>query len=738
MEKGKNIKNTYPVLGMSCASCAARVDKTLNGLPGVYQATVNYATAVAQVEYNPEVCSDATLQSAVQDAGYDLLVDTGEDAADKAEEIRLTRYRKIKRRTVAALLLSLPIMVISMFFEDISSLKYVLWILATPVVFGLGREFYINAWRQLKHGTFNMDTLVAVSTGIAYTFSVFNLLFPDFWLSRGIEPHIYFEAASVIIAFILLGRLLEERAKQNTSSAIKKLIGLQPKTVTIIVDSDERTVPITAVQKGDTILVKPGERIAVDGMVVTGESYVDESMLNGEPVPMHKQSGEKVFAGTINQKGTFRFIADKIGSDTMLAQIIRMVQDAQGSKAPVQKLVDRIARFFVPAIISISIIAFVAWIFLAPTNGFTNGLLAMVTVLIIACPCALGLATPTAIMVGIGKGAEKGILIKDAQSLEIAQKIDTIILDKTGTITAGHPIVIESLWENGFEHSRKILYSLEKLSEHPLSDAVVNTLQNEKEISIDKFENVPGKGVKGIVGNQTYYAGNLSLLNDNHITIASHLQELANKWTQEANTLVWFADSTQAIAAIALTDEIKQTSAQAISQLQKMGVEVYMLTGDNAISAQAISRKIGINHYKAGVLPNEKAQFIKELQANGKKVGMVGDGINDSAALAQADLSIAMGQGSDIAVDTAMATILSSDLLKIPETIRLSQLTIKTIYQNLFWAFIYNLIGIPIAAGIFYSVNGFLLNPMWASAAMAFSSVSVVLNSLRLKRKRIT
>lgn len=737
MEKGKNIKNTYPVLGMSCASCAARVDKTLNGLPGVYQATVNYATAVAQVEYNPEVCSDATLQSAVQDAGYDLLVDTGEDAADKAEEIRLTRYRKIKRRTVAALLLSLPIMVISMFFEDISSLKYVLWILATPVVFGLGREFYINAWRQLKHGTSNMDTLVAVSTGIAYTFSVFNLLFPDFWLSRGIEPHIYFEAASVIIAFILLGRLLEERAKQNTSTAIKKLIGLQPKTVTIIVDSDERTVPITAVQKGDTILVKPGERIAVDGMVVTGESYVDESMLNGEPVPMHKQSGEKVFAGTINQKGTFRFIADKIGSDTMLAQIIRMVQDAQGSKAPVQKLVDRIARFFVPAIISISIIAFIAWIFLAPTNGFTNGLLAMVTVLIIACPCALGLATPTAIMVGIGKGAEKGILIKDAQSLEIAQKIDTIILDKTGTITAGHPIVVESLWENGFEHSRKILYSLEKLSEHPLSDAVVNTLQNEKEISIDKFENVPGKGVKGIVGSQTYYVGNLSLLNDNHITIASHLQELANKWTQEAKTLVWFADSTQAIAAIALTDEIKQTSAQAISQLQEMGVEVYMLTGDNAISAQAISRKVGINHYKAGVLPNEKAQFIKELQANGKKVGMVGDGINDSAALAQADLSIAMGQGSDIAVDTAMATILSSDLLKIPETIRLSQLTIKTIYQNLFWAFIYNLIGIPIAAGIFYSVNGFLLNPMWASAAMAFSSVAVVLNSLRLKRKRI-
>lgn len=737
MERGKSIKNTYPIVGMSCASCAARVDKTLNGLPGVFSATVNYAAGVAQVEYDPEVCSDAILQSAVQNAGYDLLADTGGDVTDKAEEISLATYRKIKKRAVAALLLSLPIVVVSMFFEDITSLKYVLWILSTPVVFGLGREFYINAWRQLKRGTSNMDTLVAVSTGIAYVFSVFNLLFPDFWLSRGIEPHIYFEAASVIIAFILSGRLLEERAKQNTSTAIKKLIGLQPKTVTLIVDACERTVPIAAVRKGDTILVKPGERIAVDGTVVTGESYVDESMLNGEPVPLHKQTGEKVFAGTINQKGTFQFVADKIGADTMLAQIIRMVQDAQGSKAPVQKLVDRIARVFVPAIISISIIAFVAWIFLASANGFTNGLLAMVTVLMIACPCALGLATPTAIMVGIGKGAENGILIKDAESLEIAKKIDAIVLDKTGTVTEGHPAVVDSLWENGFESSRKILYSLEKLSEHPFSDAVVDALRSEADILIEKFENIPGKGVKGVVGSQTYYAGNLSLLNDNDITISSHLRELATRWTGEAKTLVWFADSIRAIAVIGLTDEIKQTSAQAVAQLQKLGVEVYMLTGDHAISAQEISRKVGIKHYKAGVLPNEKAEFIKELQANGRKVAMVGDGINDSAALAQADLSIAMGKGSDIAVDTAMATILSSDLLKIPETIRLSQWTIKTIHQNLFWAFIYNLIGIPVAAGVFYSVNGFLLNPMWASAAMAFSSVSVVLNSLRLKRKRI-
>ena len=739
MQEHISQKQTFPILGMSCAACAARVDKTLNQQDGVEEVSVNYAAATATVVYDPTYCTPDSLKKAIQDAGYDLVIESDPDVSErKAEEAHQLRYRQLKFRTTWAIILSIPIIAISMFLMNMPYANYISWILSTPVVCWLGRDFYRNAWRQLKHKTANMDTLVANSTGIAYLFSLFNLFFPEFWLSRGIHPHVYFEAASVIIAFILLGRLLEERAKGNTSEAIKKLMGLQPQTVTrITIDGTEEIINIRQVQPGDCLLVRPGERIAVDGTVNQGISYVDESMLSGEPIPVLKEQGASVFAGTINQKGTFRFIADKIGSDTMLAQIIRMVQDAQGSKAPVQKLVDRIARFFVPAIISISIIAFVAWIFLAPTNGFTNGLLAMVTVLIIACPCALGLATPTAIMVGIGKGAEKGILIKDAQSLEIAQKIDTIILDKTGTITAGHPIVVESLWENGFEHSRKILYSLEKLSEHPLSDAVVNTLQNEKEISIDKFENVPGKGVKGVVGSQTYYVGNLSLLNDNHITIASHLQELANKWTQKAKTLVWFADSTQAIAAIALTDEIKQTSAEAISQLQKMGVEVYMLTGDNAISAQAISRKVGINHYKAGVLPNEKAQFIKELQANGKTVGMVGDGINDSAALAQADLSIAMGQGSDIAVDTAMATILSSDLLKIPETIRLSQLTIKTIYQNLFWAFIYNLIGIPIAAGIFYSVNGFLLNPMWASAAMAFSSVSVVLNSLRLKRKRI-
>lgn len=731
------IKKTFPIVGMSCASCAARVDKVLNSQPGVQEANINYATADAQVIYDTDKCSDLALKTAVQDAGYDLLVDTGNDTEQEAEQVRAAKYRTLKIQTWGAIALSLPIMVISMLHVDTPYMQYVLWILSTFVVLGFGRRFYISAWRQLRHGSSNMDTLVAVSTGIAYLFSVFNLFFPDFWLSRGVTPHLYFEAASVIIAFILIGRLLEERAKQNTSTAIRKLIGLQPKTVTIITAEGERIVPIEAARVGDTIAVKPGERVAVDGTVTSGESYVDESMLRGEPVPVYKKAGEKVYAGTINQKGSFRFTTDKIGSDTILAQIINMVQDAQGSKAPVQKVVDKIAGIFVPVIISISILSFAAWLTFAPADGFTHGLLAMVTVLIIACPCALGLATPTALIVGIGKGAEQGILVKDATSLEVARKIDAVVLDKTGTITEGRPVVVNALWRKDSEEFRKILYSLERLSEHPLAEAVVKELENETSVVVTKFENIPGKGITGIVDDEMYYAGNPELLKDKGVSIDLALQQEAEVWLKEAKTVIWFSNTRETIAVLAITDKIKETSVHAIRQLHKMGLTVYMLTGDNADAAQEIARKVDIKHYKSGVLPQDKANFIKQLQQNGSKVAMVGDGINDSAALAQADLSIAMGKGSDIAMETAMITILSSDLMKIPETIRLSQLTVKTIHQNLFWAFIYNLIGIPIAAGVLYPINGFLLNPMIGGAAMAFSSVSVVSNSLRLKRKKI-
>ena len=752
----KNIvQETFPVLGMSCASCSARVEKTLNHQSGVKKAVVNYASATATVEYDPTSCSSETLQQAVQAAGYDLLINQDGNTLEEAEEAHNKKFSALKFRTTWAIILSMPVVIIGMFFMDMPHANPIMWALSTPVVFWLGRGFFTSAWKQLQHGSANMDTLVAISTGTAYLFSLFNMLFPDFWLSRGIHPHVYFEAASVIIAFILLGRLLEEKAKGNTSTAIKKLMGLQPKTVTIIVDeghavphsSFERVIPIEQIRPGDIVLVKPGERIAVDGIVTEGSSYVDESMLSGEPVAVSKHKDAKVFAGTINQKGSFRFRAEKIGTDTLLAKIIHMVQDAQGSKAPVQQLVDKIAGIFVPTIIGIAVLAFIAWMLLDGTGGFTHGLLAFVTVVIIACPCALGLATPTAIMVGIGKGAERGILIKDAESLEIAKKIDTVVLDKTGTVTEGKPVVSKLIWNTqamtpgtgatAGNALSDIFYSLEKLSEHPLAEAVVNHLKESASIDIQDFESITGKGVKGRAQGRTYLAGNRKLLEENHIAIPPSLQEEATRLTSEAQTVIWFADEENVLAIAGITDRIKETSIRAVSELHAAGIEVHMLTGDNEATAREIARKAGIAHYQASVLPQDKAAFVSRLQAEGRKVAMVGDGINDSAALAQADLSIAMGGGSDIAMDVAKMTIISSDLTKIPEALKLSRLTVRTIRQNLFWAFIYNIIGVPVAAGVLYPVNGFLLNPMIAGAAMAFSSVSVVTNSLRLKRKKI-
>ena len=734
----ENRKDTFPVLGMSCASCASRVEKTLNGQPGVQEASVNYAAATVQVIYDADQCDATILKAAVQHAGYDLLIDDQKDASGGAEKAHVARYENLKRRTFGAIMLALPIMVLSMGFMDVSWVNYLVWLLATPVVFVLGRGFFVSTWKQLKHGTCNMDTLVALSTGIAYVFSLFNLFFPEFWLERGIEPHVYFEASSVIIAFILLGRLLEERAKRNTSAAIRKLIGLQPKTVTVLTVDGERILPITAIRQGDTVVVKPGERIAVDGVVDEGQSYVDESMLSGEPMAVHKRKGAKVYAGTINQKGAFRFVADKIGQDTLLAQIIRMVQDAQGSKTPVQKLVDKIAAVFVPTIITIALLAFVAWIVLVPENGFTHGLLALVTVLIIACPCALGLATPTAIMVGIGKGAENGILIKNAESLEVAEKVNTVVLDKTGTLTEGHPQVTDAVWLKDEMKLKSVLLSLEKMSEHPLAEAVVMFLQDTQVLPVEHFCVLPGRGVEGYVDGKKYKVGNLALAKERKINVDPLLQTKAEKWINEAKTVIVLADEEKALGVFAITDRLKDTSIRAIEALHKQGIDVWMLTGDQVEAAGEVAKQVGITHFKAGVLPQDKASFIKELQAEGRKVAMVGDGINDSAALAQADLSIAMGQGSDIAMDTAMVTILSSDLVKISDTIRLSHQTVRTIHQNLFWAFFYNLIGVPIAAGVLYPINGFLLNPMIGGAAMAFSSVSVVTNSLRLRKKHIS
>ena len=734
-------KQTFPVLGMSCAACAARVNKTLSRQEGVCSANVNLATAIATVEYDPSLCSPEMMKQAVQNAGFDLLIDTAKEAEKEAEDTHAAHYRQLKFRTIWAIILSLPVAIIGMFFMDMPYANYIMWILSTPVVFWLGSGFYVNAWKLLKHRSANMDTLVANSTGIAYLFSLFNLFFPDFWLSRGVTPHVYFEAASVIIAFILLGRTLEERAKGNTSAAIRKLMGLQPRTVIIDDGTGEREVSIDQIVPGNMIVVKPGERIAVDGTVTEGSSFIDESMLSGEPIPVCKSAGAKVYAGTINQKGSFRFRAEKVGADTMLSHIIHLVQEAQGSKAPVQRLVDKIAAVFVPAIMTIAVLTFIAWIVLAE-NGFTHGLLAAVTVLIIACPCALGLATPTAIMVGIGKGAENGILIKDAESLEMAKKIDTIVLDKTGTITEGKPVVTDIVWETENADIQRIFLGLEKHSEHPLATAVVQALSqanadNGGDCLLTGFESITGKGVKASWNGKTYYAGNHRMLAEKGITISPVLSEKAEAFAQEAKTVIWFADEQQALATCAIADRIKETSKKAIAELQQRGISVVMLTGDNEQTARRIAAEAGIAEFRAEVLPQQKSEYIKQLQAEGKHVAMVGDGINDSAALAEADLGIAMGQGSDIAMEVAKMTIISSDLLKIPEAIRLSSLTVRTIRQNLFWAFIYNLIGVPVAAGALYPLFGFQLNPMIAGAAMAMSSVSVVSNSLRLRGKRI-
>jgi Cu2+-exporting ATPase len=615
-------------------------------------------------------------------------------------------------------------------------------VFTAPVLFWFGRSFFINAWKQAKHGKANMDTLVALSTGIAFFFSVFSTFYSEFWESRGLEAHVYYEAAAVIIAFISLGKLLEERAKSNTSTAIKKLMGLQPKTVRIVVDEIEKEISIAQVVQGDVIMVRPGEKIPVDGTVIAGSSYIDESMISGEPIPVLKQNDDGVFAGTVNQKGSFRFRAEKVGSDTLLSHIIKMVQEAQGSKAPVQQLVDKISGIFVPIVIGIAILTFITWMLIGGDNAFTYALLTSVTVLVIACPCALGLATPTAIMVGIGKGAEHNILIKDAESLELGYRVNALILDKTGTITQGKPKVTAMEWEAegaNLEYFKQILYSLEIQSEHPLAEAVVNALKEEQITSAEStsFESLTARGVKGEYKDIFYYVGNKKLMDENEIQVGDSLLGKASAFQKEANTVIYFSNSEKVLAIIAIADEVKETSAKAVSQLQNLGIEVYMLTGDNQQTASAVAQEVGIRYYEAEVLPSEKADFVKELQDQGKVVAMVGDGINDSQALAQADVSIAMGKGSDIAMDVAKMTLITSDLQSIPMALNLSKKTVRTIRQNLFWAFIYNVIGIPLAAGVLYAYNGFLLDPMIAGAAMALSSVSVVSNSLRLKTGKL-
>lgn len=735
-----SVKKNFPVTGLSCASCAISVESMLKAQAGVLNASVNYANSSAWVEFIPEKASVSDFKAAIQSIGYDLLIE--EEGHDHQEEMQHVQYKKLKNNAMWATILAFPVVVIAMFLMDIRYANLIMLVLATPVIGWFGRSFFVNAFNQAKHGKANMDTLVALSTGIAYLFSVFSTFFPEFWHERGQHAHVYFEASAVVIAFILLGKVLEERAKSNTSSAIKKLIGLQPNTVNLIRENgQEMEVPVSQVVIGDKLLVKPGDKIPVDGEIISGSSFIDESTITGESLPGEKEKGGKVFAGTINQKGSFVFVAQKVGGETILAQIIKMVQQAQGSKPPVQKLVDKVAGIFVPVVMTISVLTFTTWMILGGENAVTHALLAMVSVLVIACPCALGLATPTAIMVGMGKGAENGILIKDAESLELAHQVNAIVLDKTGTITEGKPAVTDIEWNvSGDEKAEleQILYAVESQSEHPLAEAVTATLMNAgKRITLEKFESITGKGVVANNGKHVYLVGNQKLLTDYRVNIPDASSDQIKTWQNNAKTVVCFARDKELLAIIAIADKIKETSAKAIADLQNQGIEVYMLTGDHAQTAKAVAQKVGLKNFKAEVMPSDKADFIKELQNQGKVVAMVGDGINDSHALAQSEVSIAMGKGSDIAMDVAQMTIISSDLQLISKATRLSKLTVHTIHQNLFWAFIYNLIGIPVAAGILFPIWGFMLNPMIAGAAMALSSVSVVSNSLRLKFRKL-
>ena len=733
---------SLPVTGMSCAACAVSVESMLKNTAGVNDAAVNYANQSLNVDFDPEQVSLSDLDAVLQGIGYGLLLEIEEDDAQtKQQKIQEEHYRQIKRRTIGAGTLALPMVGLGMFFVDLPYVNYLMLALTLPVLVFFGKDFYVNAWKQARHGNANMDTLVALSTGIAFLFSTFNTFFPDYWYARGLEPHVYFEAAAIIVFFILLGKLLEERAKSNTSDALRKLMNLQPKLVRVRRDGQEQEIDAKEVRIGDEVIIRSGEKIPVDGQVLSGSSFVDESLMTGEPLPAEKSSGAEVFAGTINQQGSFSFRAEKVGKQTVLAHIIRTVQEAQGSKAPVQRLVDKIAGVFVPVVLGIAVLTFVIWLLVGGENALTHALLTSVSVLVIACPCALGLATPTAIMVGVGKGAENNILIRDAESLETAHKVDAVVLDKTGTLTEGRPEVTGWYFRGGREEGRKAgkechtaaVRAIERRSEHPLGQAIAAFGSEIEFPKIENFQSVTGSGVMGVVDGEKYVIGTPDFLQNEGIGLNAELTELGAELRGKAQTVIGVGWEGKQIALIALADQLKATSAETVALLQKQGIEVHMLTGDNAQTAAQVAKEVGLQHFKAEMKPQDKMDFVKKLQAEGKTVAMVGDGINDSQALAQADLSVAMGRGSDVAMDVAKMTLITSDLMALPKALKLSRHTVATIRQNLFWAFIYNLIGIPLAAGVLYPINGFLLNPMIAGAAMALSSVSVVTNSLRLR-----
>ncbi len=742
-KKEETEKTTVMVGGMTCAACVRRVERSLKKIEGVLDAQVNLATSRATVIHEGGSVTLSEIGDVIHSAGYEFLGQFGKDETDPVEEARRKELKDLTIRVIAGIVLSILTFMGSMqhWFPFLSfiprpAMLVLLFFLTTPVVFWVGSRFIGGAIKALRQKTSDMNTLVALGSLSAYIYSATAVIWPKFFVVAGMTPHVYFDGAAMIVTLVLLGRLLEARAKGKTSQAIKNLVKLRPTIAHVLKNGEERDVPIEAVIVGDTILVRPGEKIPTDGTVVKGRSSVDESMLTGESVPVEKHEESRVFAGTINQSGSIVYETTKVGTETMLAQIITLVEEAQGSKAPIQRFADKVASIFVPVVIGIAVATFVIWYYIVSEPVFSRALLNFVSVLIIACPCAMGLATPTAVMVGTGLGAEKGILIKGGEVLEKAYQLDTVVFDKTGTLTKGVPRVTDIIPAHSATRDDllRTALSLETVSEHPLAGAIMEMGKKEgiTTVEIEGFSAIPGKGVRGVMSGIPVLLGNMKLMAEENVTIDAMKEEVEGL-ISSGKTLAFVASDGLLTGVIALSDSIKDSAQEAVRRLKKAGLDVIMITGDHTKTARAIGREAGIGRIVAEVLPRDKSREIKRLQSTGRIVAMVGDGINDAPALAEADVGIAIGTGSDIAREASDITLVKDDLTLVSSAIRLSSITMKIIKQNLFWAFFYNSLGIPIAAGVLYPLFGIFLNPMFAAAAMAFSSVSVVSNSLRLR-----
>lgn len=746
-------KITFPITGMHCASCATNIQRRVKKVPGVAEASVNYANEQAMVEYDERQAGEQDLAAAVTSLGYTphFSVEEGQDviALDRQRELQ-----DLKRKLLVSGVLNLILLIGAMLPGAPAMLQnvWLMWVLATPIQFWAGWQYYQSAWSGLKNRTASMDTLIALGTSVAYFYSVVVVLFEFSLMSMGLDAHVYFEVSSTIITLILLGKFLEIRAKGQTSEAIKKLLDLQAKTARVIRDGQELDVPIEELVKGDRLLVRPGEKIPVDGVIVKGETSVDESMVTGESVPVAKAKGDGVIGATVNQSGAFEMTAEKVGSQTMLAQIIELVRQAQGSRAPIQKLVDQVSAVFVPIVIVLALLTFLAWFNFGPEPQLVRAMISMVSVLIIACPCALGLATPTSIIVGVGKGAQHGILVKDAEALEVASKVRTVVFDKTGTLTEGKPVVVG--WEvlsddigdtdGTKDWLQTAIYAMEHQSHHPLAQAVVNHLSKDAglvkradKIALTAFKDISGQGITAQVDGQRVLIGTTRLLQEQRVSIPKSVEKKIAEWRAQAWTVSLVAVGSEVAAVIGIADTVKASASATLKQLKTMGVRTVMLTGDNQHTADAIAQQVGIDEVRAEVMPQDKERIIQELKAGGTKVAMVGDGINDAPALAAADVGMAMGGGTDVAIESAGVTLLRSDIALVPQALQLSQKTMRNIKQNLVWAFGYNVLLIPVAMGVLYPFTGLQLSPMLAGAAMALSSVSVVMNALRLRQVQL-